>query len=60
MLPAILEVIVRFREAIFALEAQLLVQTRLLGPAQSGAVDEIKKDLHVAISCKYTINAGGL
>ncbi|WVQ86647.1 hypothetical protein IAS59_000361 [Cryptococcus gattii] len=50
VLPAILEAIVRFREAIFALEAQLLVQTRLLGPAQSGAVDEIKKDLHVAIS----------
>ncbi|KGB74784.2 hypothetical protein CNBG_0622 [Cryptococcus deuterogattii R265] len=50
VLPAILEAIVRFRDAIFALEAQLLVQTRLLGPAQSGAVDEIKKDLHVAIS----------
>ena len=52
VLPAILEAIVRFREAIFALEVQLLAQTRLLGPAQSGAMDEVKKDLYVAIGCK--------
>ena len=52
VLPAILEAIVRFREAIFALEVQLLAHTRLLGPAQSGAMDEVKKDLHIAIGCK--------
>ncbi|OXB37300.1 hypothetical protein LQV05_003651 [Cryptococcus neoformans] len=56
VLPAILEAIVRFREAIFALEVQLLAHTRLLGPAQSGAMDEVKKDLHIAIgSCDKAV-----